>query len=228
MADGLGWQIESTDRAGTFIRGTVTIEVHYAANDVVERAVKRGADGDVDTTGGGVTARVDQLRSWLACQDGVRELVEATVSGSQLYSEFWRQFRSRVAAEYPDWRARSGTSRTAPNATLPTGVPRTFFCSAFKPGPLRLELAFGHLDPAVNLARFESLRAKKGQFEFELGESVVWDEMPGKNDTRLYVVSAFTSVADRDQWPAMMEWLIQKHLGFRRAIQAVGGLDADR
>ena len=102
------------------------------------------------------------------------------------------------------------------------------FCSAFKPGPLRLELAFVDPDPGVNLARFEALRAKKDQFVRALGESVVWDEMEGKNDARVYVVSPFESVDDRDQWPEMMDWLIEEHVRFKRAIQAVGGLDVGR
>jgi hypothetical protein len=148
-----------------------------------------------------------------------------TTPQSQFYWDFWLQFRGRVAAEHPAWKARAGTSRTSPNATLPAGTPRTLFCSAFKPGPLRLELAFVDPDPAVNLARFEALQAKKDQFEQALGESAVWDEMEGKNDARVYVVSPFDSVDDRDQWSAAMDWLIEMHLRFKRAIHEIGGLD---
>lgn len=63
-------------------------------------------------------------------------ITESRTSGqSQLYWKFWLEFRERVAAEHPDWKARAGTSRTSPNATLPTGAPRAVLCSAFKPGP---------------------------------------------------------------------------------------------
>jgi hypothetical protein len=41
---------------------------------------------------------------------------------------------------------------------------------------------------------------------------------------RVCVTSAFDSVADVDQWPAMIDWLLDQHARFRRAIQAVGGL----
>lgn len=152
-------------------------------------------------------------------------ITESRTSGqSQLYWKFWLEFRERVAAEHPDWKARAGTSRTSPNATLPTGAPRAVLCSAFKPGPLRLELAFLHPNPTVNLARFHALHTHRKQFEQALGNSAVWDEMPGKNDTRVYVMSAFDSVDDRDRWPAMMDWLIEQHVLFRRAIQTVGGI----
>lgn len=90
--------------------------------------------------------------------------------------------------------------------------------------PLRLELAFLHPNPTVNLARFHALHTHRKQFEQALGNSAVWDEMPGKNDTRVYVMSAFDSVDDRDRWPAMMDWLIEQHVLFRRAIQTVGGI----
>jgi hypothetical protein len=78
-------------------------------------------------------------------------------------------------------------------------------------------------DPAVNLAHFEALHTKKDQFEAALGEGAMWDEMTGRHRARVYVISPFASVADVDQWPAMIEWLVDQHARFRRAIQAIGG-----
>jgi Domain of unknown function (DUF4268) len=89
---------------------------------------------------------------------------------------------------------------------------------------LRLQIYFNDPDPAVNLARFEALRAEKDKFEQALGESAIWDEMTGRQAARVYVSSPFESVADVDQWPAIIDWLIDQHVRFKRAIQAVGGL----
>nr|WP_090339730.1 DUF4268 domain-containing protein [Mycolicibacterium malmesburyense]CRL68244.1 hypothetical protein CPGR_00797 [Mycolicibacterium malmesburyense] len=230
VADGCGWHVESTHDADVFRKGDTVIEVRYMRNDDVDSAVKRRSNGESETIGAHTPAKVDRLRSWLTGEKYRQHHVERarstgpTTDRSQLYSDFWLEFRNRVAAEHPDWKARAGTSRTAPNATLPGDTPRTLWVSAFKPGPLRLELAFVHPDPAVNLARFEALRAKKDQLERALGESVVWDEMSGKNDTRVYIESSFENINDRDQWPAMMEWLIERHDRFKEAIRAVGGL----
>ncbi len=162
--------------------------------------------------------------------DYQKQVRAATTSGpvsekAQLYWDFWEQFRARVAADHPEWKGREGPSRFSANSTLPTGSPRSILVSAFKPGPLRLELAFTHPDPAVNLTRFEALYATKDRFEEVLGEPAVWDEMSGRKDTRVYVTSPFEVVDDRDQWPAMMDWLIDAHVRFRRAIRMVGGLD---
>ncbi len=229
-ADGLGWQTESTHNADTFRKGAVVIEVRYAPDDGIESAVKRDSGGGVEAIGEDTAAKLDQLRSWLTGENKDRRHVDvagaagAISDRTQLYEDFWRRFRNRVAAEYPEWKARAGTSRTAPNATLPGPTARTLFVSAFKPGPLRLELAFVHPDPAVNQARFTALYAKKGELERTLGHSLLWDEMEGKNDTRVCIESSFESVDDRQQWSAMMDWLIEKHLRFKEAIQAVGGL----
>jgi hypothetical protein len=230
IADGDGWQVDSTHEVDVFTRSAFTIEVRYSANDTIQAAAKRGAGGDLEKIGQGTADTVERVRSWLTGRNDYQKLTMTATAGtasdrSQLYGEFWLQFRSRVAMEHRDWNARAGTSRTSPNATLPTGTPRTIFCSAFKPGPLRLELAFVDPDPAVNRVRFDALQSKKDQFERALGEYVVWDEMVGKNDTRLYVVSPFESVDEREQWPAMMDWLIERHVRFKRVIQVVGGLD---
>jgi Domain of unknown function (DUF4268) len=89
---------------------------------------------------------------------------------------------------------------------------------------LIIQIQFKTADPAAGQARFEALYAKKEQFEQALGESAEWDEMTGRQVSRVYVTSPFESVTDVDQWPAMIDWLIGQHARFRRAIEAVGGL----
>jgi len=38
--------------------------------------------------------------------------------------------------------------------------------------------------------------------------------------------SQFNSVTDVDEWTAMLDWVIDQHERFRRAVDAVGGLAA--
>jgi hypothetical protein len=40
---------------------------------------------------------------------------------------------------------------------------------------------------------------------------------------RVYVTSPYDSVADIDQWPAMIDWLMDQHVRFKRAIRAIRG-----
>jgi hypothetical protein len=147
----------------------------------------------------------------------------AMAEGSGPYWDFWEQFRARVVDEHPDWKVPK-KSRTSAWSDVGTGTSGTALTSRFTRDGLRLELIFKALDPAVNVARFEALHAKKDQFEQVLGESATWDEMTGKQIARVYVTSPFDGVKDIDQWPAMMDWLMDQHARFKRAIQAVGGL----
>ncbi|MEW2481730.1 DUF4268 domain-containing protein [Mycobacterium sp. NPDC049093] len=232
IADSFGWQVDSTQDVDTFRKGAVVIEVRYATDDDIESAVRSSSAGDLVTLGEHTAANLDQLRAWLGENQLQKQVGEfARSAGStdhrtQLYKNFWRQFRNRVAAEHPDWKARAGTSRTAPNSTLPGPAARTLFVSAFKPGPLRLELAFVDPDPAVNQARFAALNARRDELERTLGHSLLWDEMTGKKDTRVCIESSFRSIDDHEQWVAMMDWLIEKHLRFKEAIRAVGGVES--
>jgi hypothetical protein len=231
IADGFGWQVESTHDTDIFAKNAVIIEVRYATDDDIESAVKSNSGGEVATLGEHTGAKHDHLRAWLKGESQHQPTGDIARAGgsaddrAQLFENFWRQFRNRVAAEYPDWKARAGTSRTAPNATLPGPAARTLFVSAFKPGPLRLELAFVDPNPAVNQARFTALHAKRDKLERMLGHRLLWDEMTGKKDTRVCIESVFKGIDEREQWPAMMDWLIEQHVRFKEAIRAVGGVE---
>ena len=52
----------------------------------------------------------------------------------------------------------------------------------------------------------------------------MWDEKPGKKAAAIYVPSEFDDVANVEQWPAMLDWLLDQHVRFRKAVEAVGGL----
>ncbi len=71
IADGSGWQVDSTDEADIFTKGAVTIEVRYSAEfgkwlkglrdanayaRIVQciRRLERGNPGDVKSVGGGL------------------------------------------------------------------------------------------------------------------------------------------------------------------------------
>jgi hypothetical protein len=65
IADGSGWQVDSTHEVDVFTKGAVTIEVRYFASDDIESAVKRSARSDLDRIGRETTDAVERLRSWL-------------------------------------------------------------------------------------------------------------------------------------------------------------------
>lgn len=148
----------------------------------------------------------------------------ATMTGkSKLYWDFWEQFRSRVVSEHPGWTNRKASTRDS-WYSFPTGTSAASLESTFTQKGLEVQLYFGDPDPAVNTARFEALSAQRDEFEQALGKEALWDEMTGRKSARVCVISSFSSVEDVEQWPAMVDWLLDQHARFRRAIQTVGGL----
>lgn len=143
----------------------------------------------------------------------------------QLYWDFWEQFRSRVANEHPEWRQPKSTSRTAAWSDVGTGTSYTALTSIFGGDGLRVQITFKHPNSVVNQARFDSLYAKKDDFENALGEEAVWDDMAGYQSARVFVGSPFGKITDVKQWPEMIDWLVNQNDQFMRAIHAVGGLE---
>lgn len=127
--------------------------------------------------------------------------------------------------EHPGW---TKTKTPKPNPwswyDLSTGTGGVIYSSAFTRKDLRVQLYFGSSDASVNLGRFKTLHTMKDQFEQALGETAVWDEKPGKKAAAIYVPSEFDDVANVEQWPAMLDWLLDQHVRFRKAVEAVGGL----
>jgi len=80
-------------------------------------------------------------------------------------------------------------------------------------------------EASANTTRFEALRARRSDFEDALGTAPIWDDMPGRKACRIVVISEqFKDVADEDQWPAMIDWLIEYQLRFRSALEAVSAV----
>lgn len=138
------------------------------------------------------------------------------------YRRFWEGLLERIRTEYPTW-TRGRTSDQSWVNTL-SGVPGAVLSMAFRRDGLVMQLYFEDRDAAANSERFEALRARQAEFESMLGTTPIWDDMPGRKAARIVVVSdQFQDVADEDQWPAMMEWLIEWQLRFRAAIDAISG-----
>ena len=54
--------------------------------------------------------------------------------------------------------------------------------------------------------------------------SLMWEELDGRKSTRVSTYSdVFLDVAQIDQWPAMVDWLLDQQLRLRRGLNAVGG-----
>ncbi|WP_375487757.1 DUF4268 domain-containing protein [uncultured Mycobacterium sp.] len=207
-----------------------------AAKTKAARAEKEAAR-DADTRVVGVETEVGQMGASTGTpafelatrsNDGGKGVKAAAGAGasterSKLYWDFWEQFLSRVGTEHPEW-AKGKTSKRESRYDLPTGTSGIVYSTAFTQQGLSVQLYFRSSDASLNLGRFEALRAMKDQFEQALGEGAQWDDKPGKKAAAIYVSSQFDDVADVDLWPAMLDWVLDQHVRFRKAVQTVGGL----
>ena len=162
--------------------------------------------------------------------DWEKQVKAATATGamterSMRYWEFWEKFLARIQSEHPEW-----TSAKTPNRdgwyALPSGVSGISYESVFSQQGMKVQLYFSSPDAATNESRFQALHATKPQFEQALGEAATWDDKPGKKAASVQVISPFGGVMNVEEWPAMLDWMIDQHLRFRRAVEAVGGFAA--
>lgn len=88
-----------------------------------------------------------------------------------------------------------------------------------------LQIIFDDPDADVNTVRFESLLDERVAFELAAGCAVEWEPLDGRKSCRVSCYSQeFTDVIVRDQWPAMLEWLLDRQMRLRRALEALGGV----
>jgi Domain of unknown function (DUF4268) len=149
--------------------------------------------------------------------------VDALTARSKHYWDFWEQFLNRVAAEHPGWTKRKTPTR-ASRYNLPTGTSGVAYSTAFTQQGLAVQLYFSSPDASINSGRFEAFRATKDEFERTLGQAAEWDEKPGRKAAAICVTSQFDNVADVDLWPVMLDWVVDQHVRFRQAVEAVGGV----
>jgi hypothetical protein len=197
----------------------------FAARAAEARAAKARA---AEARAAAARAQAALAEKEAATCDGGKQVKAATDAGamtarSKLYWDFWEQFLDRVGSEHPGWTKRK-TSKRESRFDLPTGTSGVVYSTAFTQQGLSVQLYFRSPDAGINSGRFEALRAMKDQFEQALGEDAEWDDKPGKKATATYVTSQFDDVADVDLWAAMLDWVLDQHVRFRQAVEAVGGL----
>lgn len=140
---------------------------------------------------------------------------------SRAYWDFWRQFLDRIAAEHPTWtRAKASTKESWYN--LSTGISGVSLATAFRRDTgLTVLLEFDSSDATRNEERFAAVKSMQAEFEAVVGEPAVWDERPAAKSCAVFVSSDYSTVVDEDQWPSMLDWLLDRHAAFRKALDTV-------
>jgi len=86
------------------------------------------------------------------------------------------------------------------------------------------QIIFADPDAARNLARFETVPARRVEFEQALSRTAMWDVKPGRKSTLIVLRSDFPSVTDRERWPQMIDGLMDAQSRLRDALDTTGGI----
>lgn len=152
-----------------------------------------------------------------------------TVAGSERttqYRAFWEAVLERVRAVHPAWtRARTSNSSWCDTSVGLSGVAISM---AWSGGRLVAQIYFSAPDAYLNGVRLAWIEAHRATFEAALGAPALFDAMGGRKATRIVLASEFTDVAEDARWPEMAEWLIDRQVRLRAALDAVGGVQALR
>lgn len=140
-----------------------------------------------------------------------------------LYREFWTRWLEVVRANHPTW---SRATRPPKGAwfTMTAGSPGATFYTTFTRRGLSSELVFESQDAATNTARYSALLRSKDELEDAYGFRLDWQDLPGRKATRVADYLRDAQIIREDEWPAYLEWLLDRQQRLRNALTRVGGI----
>jgi hypothetical protein len=146
--------------------------------------------------------------------------VGQTTATRELYRQFWSQFE-------PLAKQRGWTNASAPAQNwwnMPAGLSGATWSVSFAMFGGRSELYFQDPDPDVNRARWSVLNRKKAEIAKAFGGELIFDDLPNNKGCRIEARLNGPKVADRAQWPTVINWMIDTQERLRKAVHTVGGI----
>ena len=175
----------------------------------------------------GDSAYAPQLDVVVEPDGWVRE-VRATstdeLSGVQLhYRDFWSEFLPEFHEAHPGW-SRARIPQKVSWMLFPagrTGVQYSVaFCQPGKRYRFRIELYINTGEAGEKTHIFNALMERRNEIEKNFGESLEWEPLVGRQASR--IASYYRDdvpVREREKWPDLREWAIERMGVFREALQ---------
>lgn len=138
------------------------------------------------------------------------------------YRDFWSEFLPEFRNRHPGWSHRQAPSKKnhmgfkAGKSDLHYSVN---FCRPGGRARFRIELYVDAADQKTALARFDELIKSRDSIEGMFGESLEWDRLDRSQGCRIasYYPHDVT-VENRDQWPELRAWAIERIGVLRQAF----------
>ncbi len=76
----------------------------------------------------------------------------------------------------------------------------------------------------MNLIRWQALSDHKAEMAEVFGGELLFDDLPDNKGCRIESRFNGPKINDRDQWPAVLDWMIDTQERLRKAVSHVGGI----
>jgi len=155
----------------------------------------------------------------------LRSKSSGTTASNEAYREFWAIYLSEIHSNHPGL-----TRATAPQPqgwmnlnTYRNGI--TFTGTFLRGQKLSAEVYIDPKPAERNTSVFEALLSMRNEVESGLGASLDWQSMPDRQACRIRL-ERDGSIADRDSWSELREWLTSQQVAFKRVFEPlIKGLD---
>lgn len=160
---------------------------------------------------------VIQPDEWVRGVRGDRELSVTQLAYRDFWSEFLRAFHER----HSGW-SRAKVSPTANWLSLPAGKNgMSYMASYCRRKRFRIELYVDAGDQDQVTQRFNALRGRRGEIEKRFGEELKWERLESNKASRIAsYYPGDVRVEERDRWPEVRKWAIERLGALREAIQS--------
>ena len=153
----------------------------------------------------------------------VHQVRPSELSTTQLaYRDFWSEFLPAFHARHTTW-SRAKTPPATNWFSLPAGKTAVSYVASYcAPKRFRVELYVDAQDQDQVTRRFDALRERRAEIEKEYGEKLEWERLESSRASRIasYYPADDIRVEQRDRWPEVRTWAIERLGALREAIQS--------
>lgn len=150
--------------------------------------------------------------------DRERKLTDTQVA----YRDFWSEFLPAFHARYTSW-SRTKVAPTVNWLGLPAGKADVYYMVDYcAPKRFRIELYVDAPDQDRATRRFDALKEQRTEIEKQFGEELEWERLESSRASRIasYYASDDIRVEQRDRWPELRTWAIDRLGALREALQS--------
>lgn len=159
---------------------------------------------------------------WIKGGGGGGGRVVVITETKQLQQEYWRALREVFAEKKSSLKPQ----KARPQHWLNVSIGRSNFGMAATVHTAESRIAVElYMDGANAKRHFKQFEADKSKIEKEIGQPLDWQELPGKEASRIILIRRNCSIKDRSLWPEQHKWLAENlerfNLVFRSRIQGL-------